>query len=88
MPKTYTESKAAYVCTIMEPEHESNNTAVLTVDVLKQVAISLSRELVYKINAAAVSTVYMLEPNLCGYRQTLVNRISSAKRHVIVQILT
>ena len=40
------------VFTIMEPEHESNTTAVPTVDVLKQVAVSISREPVYKSNVA------------------------------------
>ena len=52
---------------------ESNTVSVPTVDVLKQVAVSIKREPVYKSNAAAVSVIYMLEQDFCGYKQTLVN---------------
>ena len=63
MPKTYSESSTA---------------AVPTVDVLKQVAASISREPEYEGNTAAVSKVYRLEEKVYIYEQKLVNLISSA----------
>ena len=73
MPKTFTKGEADDDSTIMELEYESYNTAVSTVDVVKQIAVSISREPSYKNNAAAVSTIFMLEQDLSGYKQTLVN---------------
>ena len=48
-------------------------------DVVKQLAVSISREPAYKSNAAAVYTLYMLEQDLCGYKETLVNLIESVE---------
>ena len=55
MPKNYTQGEADDESTIMEPEYESYNTAAPTVDVVKQIAISTSREQAYKHNNAAVT---------------------------------
>ena len=79
MPKTYTEGETDDESTIMEPEYKSYNTAVSTVDVVKKLAVSISRDPAYKSNAAEVSTLYMLEQELCGHKQTLVNLIDSVE---------
>ena len=79
MPKTYTEGEAADDFTNMEPEYESYNTVVSTVDRLKQIVVSISREPVFRKNLAAVSTVYILEQDLSGYIQKLVSLIESVK---------
>ena len=79
VPKTYTEDEADNESTFMEPEVESYNTAVSTVDVVKQLAVSISREPAYQSDAVAASTLYMLERDLCGYKQTLINLIEFVK---------
>ena len=75
MPETYTDNEN----TIMEPEYESYNTAVFAVDVIKQIAISTSREPAYKNNNAAGNKLHMLEHDLSVYKQTLVNIIDSVE---------
>ena len=47
IPKTYTQGEANGESTIMEPEYESYNTAVSTVDVVKQLAVSMCRKSAY-----------------------------------------
>ena len=79
MPETYTQGEADDVSTIMSPGYESYNTAVPTVDVVKQIAIPTSREPAYKKHNAAVSLLHILEQNLCSYKQTLVNIIGSVE---------
>ena len=79
MSKTYTGGETADICKNIELGYESYNTAVSTVDVVKQIAIPISREPAYKNNAAAVSTLHMLEQDLSCYKQTLVNLIDSVE---------
>ena len=48
-------------------------------DVVKQTAVSINRKPAYKNNAAAVSTLHMIEQDLCGWKQTLVILIESVE---------
>ena len=63
----------------MEYESESYNTAVPTVDVIKQIATSSSREPVHTSNADAISMIQMYERDLKSYKQTLVLIIKSVE---------
>ena len=64
--------------TNMPHEYESYNTAVPTVCVIKQIAISTSREPVYKNNNAAVNTLQLLEQDFSHYDQELLYAIFAA----------
>ena len=66
--------------TNMAQEYESYHTPVPTVDVIKQIAISTSREPAYKNNNAAVNTLQLLEQDFSHYAKDLLHAIFAANK--------
>ena len=62
-----------------KPTSECNSAAVSTVDVLKQIATSITMGTEHEINAASAPTVDVLEKDLSYYAQGFLDLISSAK---------